>query len=207
MRANLLNLALCVALASTSALALDPLRGSSDARANRVSYALSLPERGYVMSGTGGASHSFDALRREHGDRYLWFEHQGEPYLVTDPALIARLDGPARKVLELGKQQGALGAKQGELGARQGRLGAEQGRLGARIAQAALSGEEAAERRVEAEQERLSEEQEALGREQEKLGAEQEKLGAEQQRASAELERRVAEVTAEALRTGKAKKL
>lgn len=207
MRSPLPLLTVCVALASTSALALDPSRASAYRRANGVSYALALPEGGYVMSGTGGASHSFDALRRQHGDRFLWFEHKGEPYVVTDAVLLAKLDPAAAKVLELGQKQGALGAKQGQLGGEQGKLGARQGELGGKIAEASLRGEDEAARRIEREIEQLAQQQEALGKEQERLGAQQEKLGQEQERASEELEKRVVEVAAEALRSGKAKKL
>lgn len=207
MRPHLPLLTVCVALVSASALALDPSREGAYRRANGVSYALALPEGGYVMSGTGGASHSFDALRRQHGDRFLWFEHKGEPYVVTEAALLAKLDPAAAKVLEVGNKQGALGEKQGRLGAEQGKLGAEQGRLGGRIAEASLRGEDEAARRIERELEQLARQQEALGEEQQRLGAQQERLGQEQERASEELERRVVEVAAEALRSGKAKKL
>lgn len=151
-----------------------------------------------VMSGSGDDFADARRLQKQHGD-LLWFRKGSRGYLVTDPAMLVRVDGIFGEAMRLGQAQGKLGKRQAQLGTEQAKLGSQQAAMGAEMAQG--SGEEAqrvvssagnhtsntddTSRRQESEapaarQRRLSQEMGHLGERQAKLGTEQAKLGTEQ---------------------------
>jgi beta-lactamase regulating signal transducer with metallopeptidase domain/peptidoglycan hydrolase CwlO-like protein len=101
-----------------------------------------------AMSGNWGDRER--ALRLRGGDEpILWVSRDGVEWVITDPALLARIDASmepqrelGRRQAELGERQAELGSEQAELGERQARLGAEQAALGE--SQARLGAEQAA---------------------------------------------------------------
>jgi len=68
---------------------------------------------------------SGDVLPRQSGD-YIYFQHDGKPYLIQDPQIIAKAQQLLEPMKELGEKQKELGAQQRVLGAQQRVLGAQQ---------------------------------------------------------------------------------
>jgi beta-lactamase regulating signal transducer with metallopeptidase domain len=62
---------------------------------------------------------------------YIYFQHDGKPYLIQDPAIIAQAQAMLAPMKALREQQKDLGLKQRELAVKQARLGARQGALAA----------------------------------------------------------------------------
>jgi beta-lactamase regulating signal transducer with metallopeptidase domain len=71
-----------------------------------------------IMFNTG------NMLPAQNGD-YIYFQHDGEPYLIQDPAIIAQAQALLVPMKELRQKQEELGRKQKELGGKQGLLGAQ----------------------------------------------------------------------------------
>jgi beta-lactamase regulating signal transducer with metallopeptidase domain len=69
--------------------------------------------------------HTGDLLPMQSGD-YIYFQHDGKPYLIQDPAIIAQAQALLAPMKELQQKQEELGRKQKELGGKQGLLGAQQ---------------------------------------------------------------------------------
>jgi beta-lactamase regulating signal transducer with metallopeptidase domain len=60
------------------------------------------------------------------GQQFLWFMRDSKPYIVDDPAVIARIDAMYKPIEDLGRQQEVLGKQQEELGRQQEELGRRQ---------------------------------------------------------------------------------
>jgi len=84
-----------------------------------------------TMSGSEKDARHARSFRGKIAGDYLWFEHDGKEYLVTDPATV-------KHAQELFRPQEELGRKQAELGEQQARLGEEQALLGQRQAEASI---------------------------------------------------------------------
>ena len=68
---------------------------------------------------------SGDRLPSQSGD-YIYFQHNGKPYLIQDPQIIAKAQTLLEPMRELGEKQRSLGDQQALLGAQQRILGAKQ---------------------------------------------------------------------------------
>ena len=62
---------------------------------------------------------------------YIYFQHDGKPYLIQDPAIMAQAQVLLAPMIELREKQQELGLKQRELGTKQSLLGAQQRALAA----------------------------------------------------------------------------
>jgi beta-lactamase regulating signal transducer with metallopeptidase domain len=67
---------------------------------------------------------SGDQLPQQSGD-YIYFQHNGKPYLIEDPQIIAKAQTLLAPMKELGEQQKMLGHQQALLGAQQRMLVAQ----------------------------------------------------------------------------------
>ncbi len=83
------------------------------------------------MSGSAGDAERARSFRSKISGEYIWFQHEGKQYLITDAATIERAK-------ELFRPQEELGRKQAELGEKQARLGEEQALLGEKQAAASV---------------------------------------------------------------------
>jgi beta-lactamase regulating signal transducer with metallopeptidase domain len=94
-----------------------------------------------IVEGTGNDvtfSGSWDSERRAEIDAarkvakgpFLWFTHEGKSYIVTDPAITARIRAMYQPMEELGRKQGALGKQQEALGRQMEELAREQEEAG-----------------------------------------------------------------------------
>jgi beta-lactamase regulating signal transducer with metallopeptidase domain len=146
---------------------------------------------------------SGDMLPRQSGD-YIYFQHDGKPYLIQDPQIIAKAQQLLEPMKDLSEKQKELGREQRDLGAQQRVLGAQQRsiklvespefkremvelektikeldlpRLTAQIDQRALAEVQAHLGEIQA---RVGELQSQFGREEGKFGEQQGKLGEEQ---------------------------
>src|SRR3712207_7232600 len=54
------------------------------------------------------------------------FEKDGVRYVITDPAMLKRINDAVRPQVELGNQQARIGEEQARIGAQQAKVGAEQ---------------------------------------------------------------------------------
>lgn len=133
------------ALVAVAALSIVPVRlvakESDDSRCLDIGSGKS---SAYVI--TDGKSHTmcgdmgdvrFSDAQRKKGEDLVWFEVDGQDWVVRDPAVVAQARQLFAKVGALGEQQGTLGERQGVLGEEQGRLGEEMGKLGSRQAELA----------------------------------------------------------------------
>jgi bla regulator protein blaR1 len=149
--------------------------------------------------------------------RVLWVTRGGKDYVVRDRAALAPLEGPMKRMDELGKKQEILGRHQSTLGAKQSELGARQSKLGVRMGAASVErsrarGERAHEldeeiRGLSAEMEALGQAQSELGEAQSKLGREQGRLGQEQGRIANEADGIVTRIADQTIANGVAQKL
>jgi hypothetical protein len=136
-----------------------------------------------------------ERARKTTKGSFLWFRHDGKSYVVTDPAIIQRIEAMYQPIQELGKQQAALGSQQEALGKQQEALGQAQeavrentpemseqmAKLKAGLA--ALDSQidkQVTESTVEALQAKLSEVQARIGAIQGEIGARQGEIGAQQ---------------------------
>ena len=114
--------------------------GSSNSSADLYAYSYSGDQSGdafaLVLNNDSGISFSgiWDEKQRENIEHlrntikgsFLWFRHGGKSYIVTDPAIIQRLQAMYLPIQELGKQQEVLGRQQESLGKQQETLGKAQ---------------------------------------------------------------------------------
>jgi beta-lactamase regulating signal transducer with metallopeptidase domain len=165
-------------------------------------------EEGVVAINSGHAHIMFNTGNRlpsQSGD-YIYFQHDGKPYLIQDPQIIARAQTLLEPMQELREKQRLLGAQQASLGAQQHILGSKERatklvqtpefkhqmaelqktikevdlpRLTAQIDQQALAEVQAHLGEIQA---RIGELQSEFGAEQGKYGEEQGKLGEQQGR-------------------------
>jgi beta-lactamase regulating signal transducer with metallopeptidase domain len=85
------------------------------------------PEEGVVAIHTDRSNFSFNSgnlLPQQAGD-YIYFQHNGKPYLIEDPEIIAKAQTLLAPMKELGEQQRMLGHQQALLGAQQRMLVAQ----------------------------------------------------------------------------------
>jgi beta-lactamase regulating signal transducer with metallopeptidase domain len=100
--------------------------GSSD---NGESYAIVEGSGGNItFSGSwdGGRRAEIDAARKVAKGPFLWFTHEGKSYVVTDPAVIARIHAMYQPMQELGHKQELLGKQQEALGRQMDELAQQQ---------------------------------------------------------------------------------
>lgn len=135
---------------------------------------------------------------------YAWVERDGEAWLITDPAVLARLDEATRAQRRVGGEQGALGSRQAELGRKQAELGRKQAELGRR--QAAYATDSTRQRDLGEQQRELSEQQRVLSGKQRELSEKQRELSEKQRQVSIDVHRDVARIFEDAIRSGAAKR-
>jgi hypothetical protein len=85
-------------------------------------------EEGILVINSGHSRIMFDSgghWPSQSGD-YIYFQHNGRPYLIQDPQIIAKAQALLAPTKELREQQRALGEQQRQLGARQRVLGSQQ---------------------------------------------------------------------------------
>src|SRR5262245_47026200 len=152
------------------------------------------PDGDEVVS--GNYSSQVDDLARDLHQPVLWFERDGQEYVVRASTYTNRAHTALQPVMDLGREQGRLGAKQGRLGAEQGKYGARMGALGARMgvlsAREAVRGLDGADsddlrqerEAIRHEMEELRRAQEPIADKQRELGAQQRELGHKQRDAS-----------------------
>lgn len=185
---------------------------------------------GYIEPGedgdqviSGDFSKRVADLARDTKEPMLWFQRDGDEYVVRGPAYTSRARTALKPVMDLGRQQGKVGAEQGRLGAEQGRIGARMGVLGARLgalaARQALLGldgsdaREIADERASIEHEmkelqhQMGARQRDLGDRQRELGAKQRELGERQREASRKAEAELRRILNDAVRAGAATRL
>ncbi len=71
-----------------------------------------------------------DAARKVAKGPFLWFTHEGKSYIVTDPAIIAKIRAMYKPMEELGRKQGRLGKQQEEFGKQMEELSRQQEAVG-----------------------------------------------------------------------------
>jgi len=105
----------------------------ADARVEQ-DEAIDDPHEDGVMAINTDHSHTMfnsgNLLPSQRGD-YIYFQHDGKPYLIQDPAIIAQAQAMLAPMKALREQQQDLGRKQRELAIKQATLGAQQGALAA----------------------------------------------------------------------------
>jgi hypothetical protein len=86
------------------------------------------PGRDITFSGSWNSVRKaeIDAARKVAKGPFLWFSHGGKSYIVTDPAVMARVRALYKPMEGLGQQQAALGKQQEELGKQMEELAREQ---------------------------------------------------------------------------------
>jgi beta-lactamase regulating signal transducer with metallopeptidase domain len=85
-------------------------------------------EEGILVINSGHSRTMFDSgdrLPSQSGD-YIYFQHNGKPYLIQDPQIIAKAQALLAPTKALREQQRALGDQQRLLGAQQRVLGSQQ---------------------------------------------------------------------------------
>jgi septal ring factor EnvC (AmiA/AmiB activator) len=141
---------------------------------------------------------------RDGDDSYASFEKEGVTYVITDPAMLKRINAVVQPQVDLGHEQARLGTEQARIGGLQAQVGAEQAALGAQ--QAASWDDSARMRELEAKQRKLQRRQAELAEQQRPLAEKQEVLAEKQREASARAQKGLEKLFDEALRTGVAKR-
>ncbi len=67
-----------------------------------------------------------DAARKVAKGPFLWFTHEGKSYIVTDPAIVAKIRAMYKPMGELGRKQELLGKQQEEFGKQMEELSRQQ---------------------------------------------------------------------------------
>jgi len=152
----------------------------------------------YTMSGDIEEIHHVDRLKRQIPGDFIWFEREGQSYIIRDKATIDRARSFWTPQNEIGKKQEELGKQQEELGRLQDELGrkmeevkvnvpdmtAELDSLKAKLQKLGSTAtmEQISELQSEIGelQGKIGEIQEQAGEQQSKLGEQQEALGAKQ---------------------------
>lgn len=112
------------AVATASAHAVAPATGSDRA------YALVRSSgKGSTVSGRQVDSDRLDTLRRELGRDFIWFNHNGRGYAITDPAFVARAGEAWRDSEAIGRQMSALGREMDAHSARMNEIGRRMGKV------------------------------------------------------------------------------
>jgi hypothetical protein len=86
------------------------------------------PDEGVMVIQSDHSNFSFDSgnlLPKQPGN-YIYFQHDGKPYLIQDPEIIAKAQTLLAPMKELHEQQRMLGHQQALLGAQQRMLAAQQ---------------------------------------------------------------------------------
>jgi len=105
----------------------------ADARVEQDEAADDPHEDGVMAINTDHSHTMFNSgnlLPSQRGD-YIYFQHDGKPYLIQDPAIIAQAQAMLAPMKALREQQRDLGRKQRELAIKQATLGGQQGALAA----------------------------------------------------------------------------
>jgi beta-lactamase regulating signal transducer with metallopeptidase domain len=79
-----------------------------------------------VFEGSWDDHGELDRVRTKVHGSFLWFEHDGKSYVISDPALVARVKALYAPQGELAQREAELGRQQAELGRQQGLLAAQQ---------------------------------------------------------------------------------
>ena len=124
-----------------------------------------------TMAGSTRDIDDIKAAGRGKDGEYLWFKRDGKAYVVTDPAVLARVKSTWRETDALGEQMEALGKQMEQHGKVMEGLGSKMEALSASQEETPAMREAA--RRMEA----LGAQQEALGRQQEELAHAQANAG------------------------------
>jgi hypothetical protein len=88
-------------------------------------------EEGVLVIHSGHSRMMFDAgdhLPSQSGD-YIYFQHNGKPYLIQDPQIIAKAQALLAPMKLLGEKQRLLGSQQSMLGAQQRMLGLQDRKI------------------------------------------------------------------------------
>ena len=144
------------------------------------------------------------ALRAKYGDHFAATVRDGRVYVVTNPAVLDRLERLEAPINELGRRQAVLGSKQAELGSEQARIGQEQAIIGAKQAAISVADNREASSDLSEQQRRLGEKQRVLGEQQRRLGEQQRVLGDQQRDLSRQTMPKVERVFDDAIVTGAA---
>jgi predicted nucleic acid-binding Zn-ribbon protein len=106
-------------------------QGQKAAPAHDLDFAIVTKEKeGITRSGPGGSDKELRALQAEMKDDFLYFRRKGAPYVVTDPATVARAQALYKPMETLGQEMGQVGREMGEVGRHQGEIGRQQGDVG-----------------------------------------------------------------------------
>jgi hypothetical protein len=124
----------------------DTLVSGDDQNANGYAYHLSNDGESYAIIEGSGSNMTFsgtfsgdwsndrrdeiDAARKVTKGPFLWFTHEGKSYIVTDPAIVAKIRAMYKPMEALGQQQEALGRQQAALGKQQEALARAQEEAG-----------------------------------------------------------------------------
>jgi beta-lactamase regulating signal transducer with metallopeptidase domain len=136
-------------------------------------YALVRPgERGTQGSGSSSDWKAIAAAKRAIPGQFLWFRDAGKAYVVSDPAVLAKVVDAWAPVERLGDEMDVFGREMEQHGKVMESLGRQMEREGRQAEQAGRGQRRHSERAVE-----------ALGRDQERLGRQMEKLGRDMERA------------------------
>lgn len=120
----------------------DTLVSDDDQSANGYAYHFSNDGESYAIIEGSGSNMTFsgdwsndrrddiDAARKVTKGPFLWFTHQGKSYIVTDPAIVAKIRAMYKPIDALGQQQEALGRQQEALGKQQEALARAQEEAG-----------------------------------------------------------------------------
>ncbi|HEY2323354.1 MAG TPA: hypothetical protein VGJ82_10890 [Thermoanaerobaculia bacterium] len=165
--------------------------------------------RGDSMSGSWdeSGSPSTEGLRARYGDHFAWFRKDGHEYVVTDSAVMDKLDRAMEPQKSVNRMQAGVNREQERVNRMQSGVNAHQHDVNAMQAEVNASQSSAGQERVNRKQSEVNEEQAGVNAEQAKVNAMQAKVNEEQHRVSAEVERRVQEVFNSALQSGVATKL
>jgi hypothetical protein len=110
----------------------DPGEGSNyffnDSGDDRDAYAI-VNGDSITINGSHGFQQELKNARKNHHGAFIWIEHDGRPYVIDDPALVARSRELFRPIEELGRKQAELGRQQAELGKQQAHWGEMQSKV------------------------------------------------------------------------------
>ena len=86
------------------------------------------PGSDVTFSGSWDSEHraEIDAARKVAKGPFLWFTHEGKSYIVTDPAIVAKVRALYKPMEDLGHKQELLGKQQEALGKQMEDLGRQQ---------------------------------------------------------------------------------
>jgi hypothetical protein len=149
---------------------------------------VTMPSGGLFNGRYSAGQESIEKARKMAHGAFLWFEHDGKPYIVDDPAIVAQIEAMNKPMDELGAQMRDLGKQMRDLGEQQRGIGEKM--RDANVPTPDLSKEiadlNAAAAALKAKQgstitqKDLSELQREIGRIQGQLGALQGRIGAQQ---------------------------